>query len=68
VIGDKLFVVGGWKLDGKGTAGAWHDTALVLDLAAEKPAWKSFPQPFKRLRPDGHRPRREGLRPGRADG
>ena len=48
VIGDKLFVVGGWKLDGKGTAGAWHDTALVLDLAAEKPAWKSFPQPFKR--------------------
>jgi N-acetylneuraminic acid mutarotase len=48
VVGDKLFVVGGWKLDGNGTSGAWHDTALVLDLAAEKPAWKSFAQPFKR--------------------
>jgi len=48
VIGDKLFVVGGWKLDGKGTSGTWHDTSLVLDLAAEKPAWKSFAQPWKR--------------------
>ena len=48
VIGDKLFVVGGWKLDGKGTSGTWHETALVLDLAAEKPVWKSFAQPFKR--------------------
>jgi N-acetylneuraminic acid mutarotase len=47
VIGDKLFVVGGWKLDDKGTSGAWLDTALVLDLAPEKPAWKNFPQPFK---------------------
>lgn len=48
VIGDKLFVVGGWKLDGKGTSGTWHDTALVLDLAAERPEWKSFAQPFER--------------------
>jgi len=48
VIGDKLFVVGGWKLDGKGTSGTWHDTALVLDLAAEKPEWKCFAQPWKR--------------------
>lgn len=47
VIGDKLFVLGGWKLDGKGKSGAWHDTALVLDLAAEKPFLMSFAQPFK---------------------
>jgi N-acetylneuraminic acid mutarotase len=48
VIGNRLFVVGGWKLGGKGTSGEWLDTALVLDLAAAKPEWKSFPQPFKR--------------------
>ena len=35
-------------MKGKGEKSAWHDTALVLDLAAAKPAWKSIPQPFKR--------------------
>lgn len=48
VAGDKLVVVGGWQMGGKGTDTVWHDTALVLDLAAAKPEWKSIPQPFKR--------------------
>jgi N-acetylneuraminic acid mutarotase len=48
VAGDKLVVVGGWQMKGKGEKSAWHDTALVLDLAATKPEWKSIPQPFKR--------------------
>lgn len=47
-VGDKLVVVGGWQMKGKGAAPVWHDTALVLDLAAAKPAWKEIPQPFKR--------------------
>jgi len=48
VIGDTLYVVGGWKLDGEGTSGTWYETGLSLDLSADKPEWKSFPQPFKR--------------------
>jgi N-acetylneuraminic acid mutarotase len=48
VVGDKLVVVGGWEQKGKGQKAVWHDTALVLDLAAAKPEWKSIPQPFKR--------------------
>jgi N-acetylneuraminic acid mutarotase len=48
VAGDKLVVVGGWQMRGKGEKSAWHDTALVLDLAASKPEWKPIPQPFKR--------------------
>ena len=48
VAGDKLVVVGGWQMNGKGQESVWHDTALVLDLAAAKPEWKSVPQPFQR--------------------
>lgn len=48
VVGDKLVVVGGWQMQGKGEASVWHDTALVLDLAAAKLELKSIPQPFKR--------------------
>lgn len=47
-VGDKLVVVGGWEQKGKGEKAAWHDTALVLDLAAKTPKWESMPQPFKR--------------------
>jgi N-acetylneuraminic acid mutarotase len=48
VAGDKLVVVGGWQMRGKGESSEWHDTALILDLAAAKLEWKSIPQPFKR--------------------
>lgn len=47
VAGDKLVIVGGWNMKGKNGV-EWHDTALVLDLTAKKPEWKSVPQPFKR--------------------
>jgi N-acetylneuraminic acid mutarotase len=47
VIGHQLFVMGGWWL--KGTQKTeWPTTMEVLDLAAEKPEWKSVPQPFTR--------------------
>ncbi len=47
-VGDKLVVVGGWNMKGKGNGSDWHDTALVLDLSAKTPEWKAVPQPFKR--------------------
>lgn len=48
VVGDKLVVVGGWCAKGKDAPSMWHDTALVLDLAAAAPVWKAVPQPFQR--------------------
>lgn len=44
VIGDKLYVVGGWQLS-DGEESKWHDTAWVMDLATEQPAWTALPKP-----------------------
>ncbi len=51
VIGDTLYVIGGWSLGGgsvKATAPLWHTTYLTLDLAKPDAAWVSHPQPFSR--------------------
>lgn len=49
VVGDTLVVAGGWRMNGAdGDAPAWADTALTLNLADPKAAWKSVPQPFQR--------------------
>lgn len=48
VVGDQIVVVGGWKLNGAGKEPDWHETALILDLKADKLAWETVPQPFKR--------------------
>jgi hypothetical protein len=47
-VGDKLVVVGGWQMKGKGEKPVWHDTALVLDLSARELKWEPVPQPFQR--------------------
>ncbi len=48
MMGDKLYVVGGWKLDGK-LPGTWQPDALVYDFADAKAGWQKLPQPdFKR--------------------
>lgn len=46
VLGDTIYVVGGWKLgsDGEDKRG-WHTTAWSLDLSAKKPDWKALPKP-----------------------
>lgn len=44
IVGDKLHVAGGWILNGKEEP-AWLTTALVMDLASEKPEWKPLPAP-----------------------
>ena len=53
VIGDILYVGGGWRLsgddgEGGGSSSKWHDTALMLDLNAPGRGWSSVPQPFQR--------------------
>lgn len=46
VLGNTLYVIGGWRLGGKEEK--WHDTMLALDLSSPQPAWRSLPQPFRR--------------------
>lgn len=49
LVGSKLYVVGGWNMKGAEAGTDWHDSALVVDLAAEKLEWKAIaPPPFKR--------------------
>lgn len=48
VLGDTLYLVGGWRLRGAGVAPVWHETALALDLSRTGATWRTLPQPFKR--------------------
>lgn len=47
VIGDQLYVVGGWKLDGD-EDGTWHNNALVANLTESPVVWQRIPVPFQR--------------------
>ncbi len=48
VAGDKLIVVGGWKMNGAAKEADWHRTALMLDLTRTPLQWQSIEQPFQR--------------------
>ena len=50
VVGDTLYVVGGWSMSGTSRSGesTWATTVLALDLAAASPAWTRLAQPFSR--------------------
>ncbi len=48
VIGDELYVVGGWDLTGKVNDVEWTRDMMVMDLSAQNPTWTSLPQPFER--------------------
>jgi hypothetical protein len=45
VVGDTLYVAGGWNMQGGGASAKWHDTALAMNLSAEKPEWKTVAAP-----------------------
>ena len=46
VLGDSLYVVGGWTLSGSAD-GEWRNTPLKMDLGAEKLVWKKMSEgPF----------------------
>jgi N-acetylneuraminic acid mutarotase len=54
VIGDKLYVIGGWRLEGKSpsderTPGHWEPDALAYDFTKPEAGWQKLSQPdFKR--------------------
>jgi N-acetylneuraminic acid mutarotase len=45
VVGNDLYVVGGWKMSGKGTESVWHDTVWKADLSKDTIAWQPVPSP-----------------------
>ena len=47
VVGDNLFVIGGWNMEGA-EGDDWLDKMLVMDLKAENPQWQVLDQPFER--------------------
>jgi len=52
VIGNTLYVVGGWDMQGADGGEVWADTLLALDLSGDSTAagaaWQVLPQPFIR--------------------
>jgi N-acetylneuraminic acid mutarotase len=49
MLGDKLYVVGGWNLQGNGQTSKWHETALQVNLADADLKWTPIAAPpFKR--------------------
>lgn len=44
VVGNKLYVVGGWTLSGS-SDGEWLETGWVCDLTAAEPKWEALPKP-----------------------
>jgi len=48
VLGDKLYIAGGWQLAGGTNKAVWPQTALVLDLSKPEAGWKEFAQPIQR--------------------
>jgi N-acetylneuraminic acid mutarotase len=47
VVGDEVFVIGGWNMRGADPA-VWADTMAVLDVRAAPMRWESVAQPFQR--------------------
>lgn len=45
VVGDTLYVVGGWNMPGSSKEATWHKTMLSYDLKAEKGEWKETAAP-----------------------
>jgi len=48
VVGDKLFVLGGWNMLGKDGGEEWLEEMAVLDLNNIDSGWQSLPQEFVR--------------------
>ena len=51
VASNKIYVIGGWQLQGEGDS-VWHKTAYELDLSAADSKWKALAEPpFQRRAP-----------------
>ena len=64
ILGDKLYVVGGWIMRGGDSVNAdFLEDALVFDLASEGARWETLPAPpFQRRALDRRRDQGKGLR------
>ena len=45
VLGDTLYVAGGWNMPGAGKDRVWHETAWTLDLSKDDAQWKAIATP-----------------------
>ena len=45
IVGDTVYVVGGWKLDGDSDESQWHTTAWSLNLVDANATWKPIARP-----------------------
>lgn len=45
VLGDTIYVLGGWAMNGEDKDSNWHKTAYALDLSKENAAWTALPEP-----------------------
>ena len=45
VLGDRVYVFGGWQLAGSADDAVWHDTALSLDLSDSNAPWQQVASP-----------------------
>ncbi len=45
VLGSKVYVFGGWKLDGDNDQGTWHQSAWSLDLSDASSTWQPTAEP-----------------------
>lgn len=45
VVGNDLYVVGGWKMSGKDSQPVWHDTVWKAELSRENVVWEPVPSP-----------------------
>jgi N-acetylneuraminic acid mutarotase len=48
ILGETLYVGGGWQLKGGTNKPVWPDSLLALDLREPKAQWKKIAQPFQR--------------------
>lgn len=48
IVGDALFVVGGWKLEGDMKKASWHENILRLDLQHPEQGWEPIDAPMQR--------------------
>ena len=46
VVEGRLYVIGGWAVDGGIRDGTWRDTMVSVDLRQPTLSWKSEPVPF----------------------
>lgn len=45
VLNDRVYVFGGWQMQGESDDASWHDTAWSLDLSKDQAVWEALAAP-----------------------